>query len=145
MGTRSWNCRNEVMPPKPWWRPNSVSALVSRIWRSRRSWAWTGVRQSALKCRSDRGAFTHSRNRPTRDMVAPFCELGDAGLVECVSLEGGQVDLDAEPGPRRASRRTAAVAELDQRRRRVLPKQMPPEAALGEPHPRGQRGQPLEQ
>ena len=56
-----------------------------------------------------------------------------------------RVDLDAEPGARRAWRRAAAVAELDQRRCRVLPQQMSAKAALGIAHPRGQRLQRLEQ
>ena len=39
------------------------------------------------------------------------------------------------PAPGGAPRRTTAVPELDQRRGGVLPEQMPPEAAFGEPHP----------
>src|SRR5215218_4978355 len=141
MGTRSWNCWNEVMPPKPWWRPNSVSALVSRIWPSRRSWAWTGVRQSALKCRSDRGAFTHSTSRPTRDIGRPFHALYDHCLVDRPPLQHRLIDPDPQPGPWWASRRTTAVAELDQRCGGVLPEQMPAEAALGIPDPGPQRGE----
>src|SRR5215213_4555228 len=129
------------MPPKPWWRPNSVSALASRIWRSRRSWAWTGVRQSALKCFSDLGALTHSSSRPTRDIGRPFHALYDHCLVDRPPLQHRLIDPDPQPGSWWASRRTTAVAELDERRRRVLAQQVPPKAAFGEPHPRGQRRQ----
>src|SRR5436190_15771152 len=126
MGTRSWNSRNVVMPPKPCRRPYAVSALVSRICRRSCSWAWTGVPQSVLKCRSDRGALTHSTSRPTRDIGRSFPCLGDLGLVDRVPLQGRLVDLDAEPGAWRAWGRAAAVAELDQRRHRVLAQQVPP-------------------